>query len=430
MSKHDITILAVDDDPDLLHLIGLRLEVAGYTVATAESGEAALEAFRRLHPRVVITDLCMEGMDGHALFERLHAEAPSVPVIILTAQGTIPDAVKATQRGVFSFLTKPFDGQHLLAQVAEAVALSPPLAVPSSAPVPASTSVLMNELHRQAQRAAAADSPLLVVGPRGSGKKTLIKAIHSASERAGKPLSVLHCNAFTGHAESDEALWHKALRAAAGGSLVIGEVDQLPAWAQTRLLPLVIDRSVFPLFADKPVNTRVIAAASHNLEHAERNGAFRSDLFYALARTTLKVPALDEHREDIPLLVNQFIAEHAASSSEDNRRLSPSALALLQRASWPGNIRQLRKVVDQALASSVTPLVPDTLIKRLLGEEHDKEMDAFDEARRAFEYEYLVQLLKSTEGNVTKAARVAQRNRTEFYKLLARHQLDPIDFKK
>jgi two-component system response regulator GlrR len=428
-------ILVVDDDPDLRDLIGMRLAAAGYIVALAASGEEALASFAAERPRVVITDLRMDGMDGHALFERLHALAPSLPVIILTAHGTIPDAVAATQRGVFGFLTKPFDGKELLARVADAVALSPSLALAEDAADwqagIVSASHAMDELLRQARRSAAHHDPLLVVGPRGAGKEALARMVHAAGPRAKKPFVALRGAALSADAHP-EATLAEALQAAAGGTLFIDGIGELSADMQVRLLPLVREAGIFggksnP--AAKRQDVRLIAAAAQSLEPAVRAGSFRSDLYYSLGQATLAVPPLDERREDIPLLVAEFTRRWLAKTPGVGRGFAPGAVAQLYEAPWPGNVRQLRSIVEQALRQTVTPLVPASLVRRLMREENEREMETFDDARRSFEYRYLVDLLAATSGNVARAARIAGRNRTEFYKLLARHQIEPAAFK-
>ncbi|HEX8987478.1 MAG TPA: sigma-54 dependent transcriptional regulator [Rhodocyclaceae bacterium] len=429
------TVLVVDDDPDLLHLIGLRLTTAGYRVASAASGEQALELFHAHAPRAVITDLRMEGMDGLALFEKLHAEAPSLPVIILTAHGSIPEAVRATQRGVFGFLTKPFEGRDLLERVASAVALSSPLKTGSADATALGghfASAAMNELQRQARRIADGDEPVLIMGPDGAGKEAVARAIHDAGRRADKPFVALRGGELPGGRAGEDAPLAQAIVDVAGGTLFIDDVDKLLPGAQVRLLPLVRDLGLFSVLG-KPkenANVRVVAATAQPLNQAIRAGHFRADLYYALSRNVLTVPALADRREDIPLLVAQFVAAAPANAELGPRSFAPDALALLQHADWHGNVRQLRNVVEQALSHSVTPQVPASLVQRLLSEENEREMEAFDEARRAFEYDYLVQLLRTTGGNVARAARVARRNRTEFYKLLARHGLDPGAFKR
>jgi two-component system response regulator GlrR len=430
MDGNGARVLVVDDDPGLLDLIEMRLVAGGYTVTCAASGEEALERFRAERPRAVISDLRMDGMDGHALFAHLHAEAPTVPVIILTAHGTIPDAVAATQRGVFGFLTKPFDGRELLAKVAEAMAVSP--RVDGSAGEGAgwragivSSSLVMEELLRQARRAADADDPVLISGPRGSGKESLARAMHAASPRAGKPFVVFGCGGFAGHKAGSSPLV-QAMVEARGGFLLLDDIEELPPVEQARLLPLVREHTLFsaPSGAAAP-DLRIVASTTQALDQAIRDGRFRADLFYAFGRVALNMPALAERREDIPALVAAFVAQ----SSGVAQGLAPEAMTALQEATWPGNVSQLRSVVEQALALTVTPQVPATLVRRLLREETEREMAALDEARRAFEYDYLVQLLETTGGNVTHAARVAKRNRTEFYKLLARHNIDPGSYK-
>ena len=422
-------VLVVDDDPGLLELIEMRLVAGGYAVTCAASGAEALERFRAERPRAVISDLRMDGMDGHALFAHLHAEAPTVPVIILTAHGTIPDAVAATQRGVFGFLTKPFDGRELLAKVAEAMAISPRVEASSGEDAGwrggiVSSSLVMEELLRQARRAADADDPVLISGPRGSGKESLARAMHAASRRAGKPFVVVRCGELAGLKPGPSPLAH-ALAAARGGFLLLDDIEDLPPVEQARLLPLVREQTFFsaPTRGDAP-DMRVVATTTQALDQAIRDGGFRADLFYAIGRVALNMPALAERREDIPALVASFVAQ----SHGVTRGLSPEAMAALQEAAWPGNVRQLRSVVEQTLALAVTPQVPVTLVRRLLREETEREMAALDEARRVFEYDYLVQLLETTGGNVTHAARVARRNRTEFYKLLARHNIEPGNY--
>lgn len=423
-------VLVVDDDPGLLDLIEMRLVAGGYAVTCAASGAEALERFRAERPRAVISDLRMDGMDGHALFAHLHADAPTVPVIILTAHGTIPDAVAATQRGVFGFLTKPFDGRELLAKVAEAMAISPRVEVSAGEDAGwragiVSSSLVMEELLRQARRAADVDDPILISGPRGSGKESLARAMHAASPRAGKPFVAINCGEFAGLKPGSSPLVD-LLTTARGGFLLLDDIEELPLVEQARLLPLVREHTLFsmPTSAAAP-DVRIVACTAQALDQSIRDGSFRADLFYAIGRVALNMPALAERREDIPALAATF----AAQSQGAAHGLSPEAVALLREAAWPGNVRQLRSVVEQALALAVTQRVPATLVRRLLREETEREMAALDEARRAFEYDYLVQLLDTTGGNVTHAARVAKRNRTEFYKLLARHGIDPGSYK-
>lgn len=440
-------ILLVDDDRDLLKLISLRLSSAGYAVQTAESATQALSKLALARPRLVITDLRMEGMDGLALFERIHAVMPTLPVIILTAHGTIPDAVSATQRGVFGFLTKPFDGKDLLAQVEQALKLSGGAESTGAKELWRAAIVTrsqrMEEVLRQARLVANSDASVLIFGESGSGKELLAKAIHLASDRAKGPFLAVNCAAIPEHLLESELFGHAKgafsgaiyehrglFQAAQGGSLFLDEIGDMPLALQAKLLRALQDRSVRPVGATEmvPINVRIVSATHRDLSESIRTGAFRPDLYYRLNVVSLTLLPLADRREDIPLLCAHFIEQLSKRYNKPARTLSPEAMELLVNAAWPGNVRQLLNVVEQAVALSTSPVVPASLVQQALRDDNSA-MISLDEARRAFEHDYLVRLLRSTEGNVTQAARMAQRNRTEFYKLLQRHDLTPALFK-
>lgn len=441
--KQGARVLVVDDDPDMLHLIGLRLSAAGYDVAKAGSGEAALESFRAHRPQIVITDLRMGEMDGLMLFDHLQHEAPTLPVIIMTAHGTIPDAIAATRRGVFSFLTKPFDGQELLRRVADAVRLSPNLDPALDAAHWRSglvtDNVGMEELLRQALRVAEEKCCALLIGPSGAGKTCLALAIHRAGYKAGEPFVTLSCTDYQAP-EQEEMLGAKdpdgAFARARGGILYLQNVGALSHIAQGRLFSILLAQ----LQASDPLqrieqtsknpdlpDVQIIAASPRPLDAAIAEGRFRSELYYLLGRMTLLVPPLSERAEDIPLLAAHFLREASPGKSLS---LAPEAALALSDGRWHGNVRQLKNIIEQVAARSVTELIPEAAIRRTMRDLEDDHLIPLDDARREFERGYLVHLLQKTAGNVSQAARIAQRNRTEFYKLLARHELDPVSFKQ
>ncbi len=436
-------ILVVDDDIDMLHLISLRLTAAGYQVSEANSGEAALVCFRENRPQLVVTDLRMGEMDGLALFEHLQAEAQTLPVIILTAHGTIPDAVAATQRGVFSFLTKPFDGRELLRRVTDAIQISPILDPEHSAAHwrngLITVSVRMEEVLRQALRISKESKTALLVGASGSGKTLLAQTIHGAGPRANYPMVTVSCTDFPESDLEDMLSLNNAdgvFARASGGLLYLQDISALSLVAQARLYSLLFaqQQASNPLHRlnlisgqDEIPDVQVIASSPRPLDAAVAEGALRSDLFYLLSSMTLIVPPLCERPEDIPVLARHFLSQ---IRSDACLTLAPDALAALQEANWPGNIRQLKNVLEQAAELSLTPVIPESAIRRVILDYSEDNLSAFDDARRDFERDYLIRLLQTTAGNVTRAARVAQRNRTEFYKLLARHGLDPINFKQ
>jgi two-component system response regulator GlrR len=442
-------ILLVDDDPDLLRLISLRLTSAGYRVRTADSGETALATLAVLRPAVVVTDLRMPGIDGMQLFQAIHREHPALPVIILTAHGTIPDAVSATQRGVFGFLTKPFDSQDLLQKVAAAIKLS---GDHRDADAPdaewragiVTRSPKMEDLLRQARLVAESDASVLIFGDSGTGKELLARAIHRASKRTDGPFVAVNCGAipaelleselfghargaFTGAVQAHRGLFQTA----DGGTLFLDEIGDMPLPLQVKLLRVLQEGEVRPLGATQsiPVDVRVISATHRDLEAQRAAGLFREDLYYRLNVVSLRLPPLAERREDIPVLATHFLRRLAERYHKPQPTLAPEAMALLIAAPWPGNVRQLLNLLEQAIALTTTTVIPASVVQNALREDASA-LAPFEEARRSFERDYLVRLLKITGGNVTQAAQMAKRNRTEFYKLLQRHRLEPSMFKE
>jgi two-component system response regulator GlrR len=441
-------VLLVDDDADLLRLLSMRLTAAGYRVDAVESAEAALDQLALARPQLVISDVQLPGLDGLALFDRIRARHPALPVILLTAHGTIPDAVQATARGVFTYLTKPFDGKALLETVAHALALSPPVESAGSPTEPwraaiVSRSPRMAELLAEARLVAASDASVLIRGDSGTGKELLAHALHLASRRAHRPFIAVNCSAipetlleselfghvkgaFTGATKDHAGLF----QAADGGTLFLDEIGDMPAALQVKLLRVLQERAVRPVGASRttPIDVRVLSATHRDLEAALADGSFREDLFYRLNVVTLRLPTLHERREDIPLLAAHFLTQLAAKHGRQINGFAPEALRALAAAAWPGNVRQLHNVVEQVCALCTTPLIPLALVQRAL-RVPGVEVLSYAEARKRFERDYLVGLLKLTDGNVADAARLADRNRTDFYRLLQKHGLGPERFR-
>ena len=447
MSHTQAKILLVDDDPDLLRLLAIRLKSSGYNVITAESGERALAAIAVELPQMVISDLRMAGMDGMALFDTIHKEHPAMPLIILTAHGTIPEAVAATRRGVFGYLTKPYESAVLLEQVEAALRLSGNQLTSRDngewrSEIITRSRVMEDSLN-QAKLVAAGDASVFISGESGSGKELLARAIHKASPRRDSPFVAVNCGAIPEQLLESELFGHikgsftgatkdyKGLfQAADKGTLLLDEIGDMPLSLQVKLLRVLEDRQVRPVGSTQSVSVdvRIISATHRDLETAKETGTFRGDLFYRLNVVSLKLHSLSERREDIPLLASHFLQKVGKKYAKPVNAYAPEALELLVAAPWPGNVRQLYNVVEQTVALTTTPVIPATLVQNAIQREQ-REFDSFDEARRRFERDYLSQLLKITEGNVTQAAKLAKRNRTEFYKLLQRHQLEPARFK-
>ncbi|HDZ2497984.1 TPA: two-component system response regulator GlrR [Klebsiella pneumoniae] len=437
-------LLLVDDDPGLLKLLGMRLVSEGYSVVTAESGPEALRVLGREKVDLVISDLRMDEMDGLQLFSEIQKGHPGMPVIILTAHGSIPDAVAATQQGVFSFLTKPVDKDALYKAIDEALEQRSPATDEAWRQAIVTRSPLMLRLLEQAGMVAQSDVSVLINGQSGTGKEIVAQAIHNASPRHDKPFVAINCGAlpeqlleselfghargaFTGAVSNREGLF----QAAEGGTLFLDEIGDMPVALQVKLLRVLQERKVRPLGSNRDIeiNVRIISATHRDLPKAMARGEFREDLFYRLNVVSLKIPPLSERTEDILLLANHLLRQSADRHKPFVRAFSSDAMKRLMAAKWPGNVRQLVNVIEQCVALTSSPVIGDALVEQAL-EGENTALPTFVEARNQFELNYLRKLLQITKGNVTHAARMAGRNRTEFYKLLSRHELDANDFKE
>ena len=444
-------ILIVDDDPSLLKLLSMRLHYEGHTAVEAASGVMALAMLDVETPQLMITDLRMPGMDGLQLFEAVHRRLPLLPVLMLTANGTIADAVTAMQRGVFGYVTKPFEGVDLMREVNRALEVSSALGADMPGEMPGQAwreaiitrSPRMEKLLAEARLMAQSDASVLIHGESGTGKELLARALHASSARCSQALVAVNCGAipenlveselfghvkgsFTGAVRDSDGLFTSAHK----GTIFLDEIADLPLAMQVKLLRVLQEREVRPVGSAKPhkVDVRVISASNRKLEDEVAAGRFREDLFYRLNVVGLTIPPLAERREDIAILANHFMRSLAQRYVKTLTAFAPGALELLGKAAWPGNVRQLQNVVEKCVVLSTGTLIPLSLVENALTSQ-GAELLSLDEARKEFERGYLTQLLKMTNGNVAQAAKLARRNRTDFYALLARHDIESSGFK-
>ena len=434
-------ILLVDDDASLLKLLSMRLSASGYQISCAESAEEALEVLSEKID-LLVTDLRMEGMDGMALFKQVQRLYPQLPVVIITAHGSIPEAVTATQQGVFGFLTKPIDRDQLMQNI-EAALASTSRSEGEWRNNIISRSQTMEQLLQEAEQIAGSDVSVLITGASGSGKELLANAIHKASSRCKKPFIAINCGAlpeqlleselfghskgaFTGAVNKHEGLF----QAANGGTLFLDEIGDMPTPLQVKLLRVLQERHIRPVGSTETiaVDVRVISATHRDLEQAMQDKSFREDLFYRLNVVNLHLPPLKDRPEDIPPLARYFVVQAALRHNPKVKSISSAALQVLAQASWPGNVRQLENIIEKVTALSNTPIISDTAIHRALANQ-EQVIANFNDARAEFEKRYLCKVLQITEGNVTQAAKIAGRNRTDFYKLLKKHALEASDYK-
>lgn len=440
-------ILIVDDDEGLLRLLGMRLTAMGFAVRTCASGAAALEEARRLVFDLAILDIRLADMDGLALLEELLLVHPGLPAIILTAHGSIPNAVEAMQKGAYGYLTKPFDDKELEAHIEKALAqlrmsrelqrLKRLVKEIYGLEQVVARSQAMQTLLQQAAQVADTDVTILLLGETGSGKEVTARIIHCNSRRAHGPFIAVNCaaipeplfeseifghvkGAFTGAVESRRGLFHQA----EGGTLFLDEIGDLPLQLQAKLLRVLQDREVQEVGAEKPrrVDVRIIAATNRNLEQAVRDGAFREDLYYRIQVVPLRVPPLRERRDDIPALAQLALEQSSRRLGKEVRGFTPEALQKLMLHAWPGNVRELENTVEKAVIMATQSLIPADLIT-FSGPQAESPVKPLTTAREDFEREYLQRLMELTGGNITRASQLAGRYRADFYKLLKKYGL-------
>ena len=434
-------ILLVDDDPGLLRLLSIRLRAEGYDVEAVESAQKALSVVGRFAPDLVITDLRMDKMDGIGLLKELQTRSPGLRVVIITAHGTIPDAVAATQSGAFGFLTKPIDKDELMATVEKALRVSGSVEIDEDwAGGIITRNQSMKEILNQAKMVAATDARVLINGESGTGKELLAQAIHNASPRANKPFVAINCSAIPkdlieaelfgvekGAYTGAEASRSGRFERADGGTLFLDEVGELSLHAQATLLRVLQEGEVERLGGQdsRSVDVRIIAATNKDLMGAVKDGKFRSDLLYRLNTYTVTVPPLRNRHEDIPDLVEHFVKRYAATHGKGVMKVSDRALAMIRSYDWPGNVRELANVVERGVilagseqtirfanlfphiahANEAESAVPRTGARVSAQEIADAVLNENVDLQ-SFEETLIARALERSGGNVSRAARL------------------------
>jgi two-component system response regulator GlrR len=438
-------VLLVDDDPFILILISAWLEDTGYQIKTCSNGIEAIQLLPEFRPHVVVTDLRMDGMDGITLLKEIQHYSSVMPVIMLSGSANISDAVRAAHQGVFEFLTKPVEPDALFKCIQSALAHVGTAEQDNEfAPAIIYQSAIMASLIKQAQRVAKTRSSVFVGGATGTGKELLARAIHRASPRANEVFMAINCGALSEQLLESELFGHEKgaftgavrknlglFQAAHGGTLFLDEVGDMPASLQVKLLRVLQEGKVRPVGAvdSVDVDVRIISATHRDLESSVKRGEFREDLFYRLNVIPLYMPSLSERREDIPLLIDHFLAEQSRQEGTEPVRFSPEALAYMVSMPWPGNVRQLQNVVEQCSVLSSSPLIPLNLVKHALRDTVYK-FQTLAQARDEFDKTYLQRVLRMVGGNLKNAAAVADCEPEHLNELLNKHHLNPQDFCK
>ena len=446
-------ILIVDDDVNILRVIRMRLEAEGYLVTSLAEAHEAVEKTKEEEFDLALVDLKLASKDGIELMETLHHIHPAMPVIILTAYGTIESAVDAMQKGAYSYLTKPFDHRQLLLQIKHGIErnrlsrevrrLKGIVGERYEFKNIVGKSGKMKEVLEQVARAAETDSNIYIQGESGTGKELIAKALHLASSRKEGPFLAINCaaipetllegelfgftkGAFTGAVSAKKGLFAQAH----GGSILLDEITETPLPMQAKLLRVIEEKELHPLGSENPikVDVRIIAASNKKLETEVDKGNFRSDLFYRLHVIPIHLPPLRERKEAIPLLVNHFLKKFSGEMKKEIKGISPSAIQKLLSYPWPGNVRELENTIEYAVAMTTRDVIEEDLILQTK-KGTEGSLKPLKEAKKDFEREYISNLLLLTEGNVSKAAELSGKYRADFYELLKKHNLNQSNFK-
>ncbi|MBX3345352.1 MAG: sigma-54-dependent Fis family transcriptional regulator [Nitrospira sp.] len=447
-------ILVVDDDEGLLHLLRMRLSALGFSVTPCTNGQEALAAVRQETFDIAVTDLRLRGEDGLELAEELLRIQPGLPVVILTAHGSIPNAVEAMQRGAFGYLTKPFDDKELkttldkaliqLRMTREIQRLKSLVKELYGLENVIARSPAMQRLFQQVAQIADSDATILLTGETGTGKEVLARVLHANSRRAKGPFVALNCAAVSEGLFESELFGHirgaftSALTAkqglfqsANGGTLFLDEIAEMSLPMQVKLLRAVQEREVREVgagYATK-VDVRIITATNKDLAECVKAGTFRHDLYYRISVVPLAVPPLRERKDDIPLLAQHFLTQSVRRSNKDVRGFTASAMHRLMAYPWPGNVRELENVIEKAVVMSRQDMVVPELLPSV-GTSADIGLKPLTEAKEEFERCYLRNVLQMTGGNISRAAQFAGRYRADFYKMLKKYGLHPSMLKE
>lgn len=453
MSDSKGNILVVDDDRNLLQVIKMRLASGGYQVTTAGIAKEALKRVQKEPFDLLVIDLKLDEQDGISLMEDIHHINPNIPVIILTAYGSIKSAVNAMKKGAYGYLTKPFDGHELLLQIdnclekrrlsTEVKRLRQLVKKKYGFDNIIGKSEKMKKVFEQVTLAAATDSNVYIEGKSGTGKELIAKTLHVASNRKDGPFIALNCaaipenlmeselfgyekGAFTGANKDKKGLFAEA----SGGTFFLDEISEMSLSMQAKMLRALEEKEFYPVGGRETVkvDARIIAASNKNLEQEAETGRFREDLFYRIHVIPIKLPSLQERKEDIPILSRHFLQKYSKEMGKDIKGFSMNAMQKLIAYPWPGNIRELENTIECAVAMTKRDIITQDFILQTQ-DVNSEGLASFKDAKENFEKNYLIQLFELTRGNVSKAAKLAGKYRADVYELIKKYNLKLSDFR-
>lgn len=446
-----LDILVVDDEADIRSLIAGVLEDEGYRPRTAADSDATLAALAERRPALLILDIWLQGsrLDGLELLDAVKAKDPGLPVLIISGHGNLDTAVAAIKRGAWDFIEKPFQADQLLIAVARATEterlrreVDELRSLAGIENELTGTSQVINAVRATIKRVGATGSRVLIQGPAGSGKEVAARLLHRWSTRAERPFVVVAAarmeperveEELFGEEQGGELIRPGLLEVADGGTLFIDEVADMPPTTQAKILRVLTDQSFQRVGGTRAVkvDVRVVSATARDLSAEIQAGRFREDLYYRLNVVPVRLPSLAERREDIPHLAEYFLARLATERRVKTPTITPDAIAALQAFSWPGNVRQLRNIVERTLilapansteridlehlppelTAEPARLLPDQAARSIMG-------TPLREAREAFEREYLKVQIRRFSGNISRTAAFIGMERSALHRKL------------
>jgi len=445
-----LEVLVVDDEADIRELVSGVLEDEGYSVRSAADSNTALDAIDDRRPSLVLLDVWLQGskLDGLQLLEQIKKRDPTLPVLMISGHGNLDTAVAAIREGAVDFIEKPFKADrllHLVGRATETDRLRREVATLRTQLGPDDqldgTSVAINTVRATLKRVAPTGSRVMITGPAGVGKEIAARMIHNWSPRAGAPFIVLSAAMMSPERIEEELFGSEQggvsrpglLEQAHGGTIFLDEIADMPATTQAKILRVLTDQSYARVGGRRPVkvDVRVLSATSRNLADEIGAGRFREDLYYRLNVVPVRIPPLRERREDIPELVNHFLARFAAERRIQTPELSKEAIAALQAHDWPGNVRQLRNIIERTLILTPGDRVGCIEVDLLPPEIIDSQGSAglggasmaimgspLREARESFEREYLKIQIRRFSGNISRTASFIGMERSALHRKL------------
>ena len=445
-------ILIVDDEADIRDLVAGILDDEGFTTRTARDSDSALAEIASRRPSLVFLDIWLQGskLDGLQLLEQVKRDHADLPVVMISGHGNIETAVAAIKRGAYDFIEKPFKSDRLILvatraletsrlkrEVKELKQLAP------TASVMTGRSACMNQLRQTIDRAAKANSRILIVGPSGSGKELAARTLHNASSRADGPFVVINAAAITPERmeielfgvepNGEHARKTGALEEAHGGTLFIDEIGDMPRETQNKILRVLVDQTFQRQggTAKVSVDVRIISSTARNLEEEIAEGRFREDLYHRLSVVPIRVPPLSERREDIPELIDYFMDQISAATGLPKRQIGQDAMAVLQSHVWPGNVRQLRNNVERVMilagggpeviiTADMLPQDVGSMVPAMPTSNNGEHIMGLPlrEAREVFERDYLMAQISRFSGNISRTAEFVGMERSALHRKL------------